>query len=86
MTQTTNRLYSYTVNTDAGLTRGIMAQSMDDAARLWAAGEPNLANLDIETVDDLIEAIEAIDGAWLWIEAVDHPSEIRHYAGSSNMA
>ena len=71
---------AYTVNTDAGLTRGIMAVDFDDAARQWAAGEKVK---DIGGLDDLLAYIEEIDGAWLWIENTD--TYERHYAGSENM-
>lgn len=71
---------NYTVNTDAGLTRGILADDFDDAARQWAVGEKVKG---IDDLADLLAYIEGVDGAWLWIENTDTLE--RHYAGSENM-
>lgn len=56
----------YYVKTDAVAVDGIEAESMDAAAVQFASSEGIAGVTDVAT---LVEAIEAIDGAWLWIES-----------------
>lgn len=76
-------LYSYTVRTDADLTTGIEAKTIDDAARIYA--EDEFPGASITDVADLFAKIEEIgDGAWCWIEGDGPDGErqsIGHVAG-----
>ena len=76
---------TYTIKTDAGLMKGIEADSFDDAVRKWAASE-GLTPADDEgyTLADWIDYIEDIEGAWGWVENND--TFERHYAAQDNMA
>ncbi len=87
--------YNYTVRTDADLTTGIRARSIDAAARIWAEEDGIVANFPraarkarvtkVRRVSQLIRVVEAIgDGAWMWIEG-DGPDGARQYACPENM-
>jgi hypothetical protein len=69
--------HTYTIRTDA-IMREIEAESADEAAKIFAAGEfPGT-----EDVADLFSAIEEIDGAWCWIESDTAPDGHRRSVGS----
>jgi hypothetical protein len=69
----------YTINSDAYLTT-VEAESFDAAAVALATSTPGLAG--VTDLDSLLDRIESIDGAWMWIENAEG---IRHYAGAENM-
>ena len=73
---------AYYIKTDAGSTT-TTAESIDAAARLWAESE-GIAG--VSGTDSLVAKIEAIDGAWLWIESDEAEDGARIYAGRANMA
>lgn len=76
---------TYTIKTDAGLMKGIVADDFDAAVRKWAASEGLVsADDDGYTLEDWVEYIEDIDGAWGWVECSE--SLERHYAAPKNMA
>ena len=54
----------YTIRTDAVM-QTIEADTMDEAAREFAAGEGLRGVTDVAV---LLAAVSAIDGAWCWIE------------------
>ena len=80
MSMSTATKTTYTINTDAGLCRGIEADSFNAAIAKWSATE-QLGKA--ATLSDWISYIESLDGAWGWIEC-DQTGE-RHYAGQENM-
>jgi hypothetical protein len=60
-------LHTYTVRTDGSHAEGILAKTIDDAARIYA--EDEFPGAGIGDVADLFAEIERIgDGAWCWIE------------------
>lgn len=87
MTTTQNKLYAYRINSDAD-SMTVDAGDINEAARKYTANG-NLAKMagvdPIQTVDDLIEAIESIEGAWLWIESDEAPDGNRQYANPQNV-
>lgn len=77
-------MYTYTIRTDAVLT-SVDAETIDDAARLFAASEFKQSVDTDYGLAELLAEIEGIDGAWLWIESDDAPDGVRQYAGKQNM-
>lgn len=77
-------MYTYTINSDAYLTK-IQAENMDQAAAKLAVTEPMMVKAGVRDTASLLSYIESVDGAWLWIESKDAPDGNRQYAGSQNM-
>ena len=79
--------HEWTIRTDAGMST-VQAPDIDAAARAWAADEGNdcSAHEHVTDLATLLDYIEGIDGAWLWIESESAPDGARVYAGKSRMA
>jgi hypothetical protein len=74
--------YEWTIRTDAGMTT-VTAPDADAAAAAWAAGE--VLTVEVRDLAGLVDYIESIPGAWLWIESTMAPDGERVYAGRENM-
>jgi len=84
MTTPEYTVYEYEIRSDDGTTT-VMATDIDSAARAWADGEGSRARSAVTGLPSLIEYIESIDGAWLFIESDTAPDGTRVYAAQHNM-
>jgi hypothetical protein len=84
MTAIERTVHEYTIRSDDGTTT-VMAIDIDSAARAWADGAGSRARSAVTGLPSLIEYIESIDGAWLFVQSDTAPDGTRVYAARHNM-
>lgn len=86
------KTHQWTIRTDAALMDDFEAENQAAAVMIWKESEGEACGREYADLFAAIcdwptmkEYIEAIDGAWAWIESDDAPDGGREYAGQENM-